>query len=82
MSTEFVCTPCRLRQPGSHGCQDLACTCCYGDVWREQLCREADCWAADRPQHIHSPWGGYHIDMVNDKGETVERIPRERTAQA
>lgn len=50
------------------------------DDWREQFCQEQDCWAADRPQHIHSFWGGWHIDVVSDEGETVERIPRDRAA--
>lgn len=28
---EFTCTRCRVREAGSHDCQDRACTCCYGE---------------------------------------------------
>lgn len=45
------------------------------DAWREQLCQERDCWAADQPQHIHCVWGGWHIHIVSDEGETVETVP-------
>lgn len=45
------------------------------DDWHNQICREPDCLYRDRPQHIHTPWGGGHIDIVNDDGETVERLP-------
>jgi hypothetical protein len=45
------------------------------DAWREQLCQEPDCSYGDQPQHIHCPWGGHHIHVVNDQGETVETVP-------
>lgn len=28
---EYICTRCRLREPGRHDCDDRACTCCFGE---------------------------------------------------
>lgn len=41
--------------------------------WREQLCTEADCVYLPEDQHIHCPWGGPHIHIVDDEGKTIRR---------
>lgn len=40
-------------------------------AWREQLCTEADCDYLPEDQHIHCPWDGPHIHIVDDEGNMI-----------